>query len=256
MRLTLMLVLSALSLSIHAQNLQSTSSLSPKPSEQGQAEARAAILDTRPWSLGVFAAGGFASAYRFSEVSNIGGYVSKNTAVLDLELFNAGLTVGKVLSKPAGPSFLKGQFELEGEFLPYWQAHYPAQVLVYHNSPGGGTSSTVLPFHGQNRFGMSVTPFLCRWDFRSSRWIIPWVQLGGGLLWTNHKFPQYPIDTLNTSVINFTPQFGIGANLFLRPHQSLFFAVNAIHISNASLGDSNPGVNITTQFRVGYSWWK
>jgi len=71
-----------------------------------------------------------------------------------------------------------------------------------------------------------------------------------------HDFPSSSVTTMDTSVINFTPQFGIGANLFIRPHQSLFFAVNAIHISNASLGDMNPGVNISTQFRVGYSWWK
>jgi hypothetical protein len=29
-----------------------------------------------------------------------------------------------------------------------------------------------------------------------------------------------------------------------------------VHISNASLGDSNPGVNATVQFQIGYSWWK
>jgi hypothetical protein len=38
----------------------------------------------------------------------------------------------------------------------------------------------------------------------------------------NHKFPQYPVRTDNTSVINFTPKFGIGPNLFIQPHQSLF----------------------------------
>jgi lipid A 3-O-deacylase len=29
-----------------------------------------------------------------------------------------------------------------------------------------------------------------------------------------------------------------------------------MHISNASLGDANPGVNATVQFQIGYSWWK
>ncbi len=37
-----------------------------------------------------------------------------------------------------------------------------------------------------------------------------------------------------------------GVKLIIRPHQSLFFAVNTIHISNASLSDLNPGVNIST----------
>jgi lipid A 3-O-deacylase len=254
MRLILLLALCALSLPIHAQDSQSPpASPAQKSAERNRAEASATILDTRPWSFGVFAGGGFASAYRFNEtVTNPDGHIELS-APLDLELFNAGLSVGKVLNKPAGPSFIRGQLELGAELLPYWQAHYPPQVLTYHVE--GGYERTGL-LNVENRFGMSVTPFLCRWDFRGSKRFVPWAELGGGLLWTNHKFPQYPVRTENTSVINFTPQFGIGANLFIRPHQSLLFAVNAIHISSASLGDSNPGVNVTTQFRVGYSWWK
>jgi lipid A 3-O-deacylase len=70
------------------------------------------------------------------------------------------------------------------------------------------------------------------------------------------QVPAIPSQNNGYKRHHFTPQFGIGTNLFIRPHQSLFVAVNAIHIFNASLGDLNPGVNITTQFRVGYSWWK
>jgi hypothetical protein len=32
--------------------------------------------------------------------------------------------------------------------------------------------------------------------------------------------------------------------------------MKVIHISNASLGDHNPGLNFTFQFSAGYSWWK
>jgi lipid A 3-O-deacylase len=249
MRLLYLLALYALSLPIHAQDSQSPYQ---KPAEQSRSPA--AILDRRPWSFSLFAAGGFASAYHFNQtITSFDGSTLKLSAPLDLELYNAGLSAGRILSKPAGPSFLHGQFELGAELLPYWQAHYPPQVLTYHLNSGSEQTGLL---NGQNRFGISVTPLLCRWNFRSSKWLTPWAQLGGGLLWTNHKFPQYPIRTSDTSVINFTPQVGIGANLFLQPHHSLFFAVNAIHISSASLGDRNPGVNITTQFRVGYSWWR
>ncbi len=254
MRFIPLLAFCALSLPILAQDVQSSASSSTvKAAGAVRADFPASVLDARPWSFGVFAAGGFASAYRFSEKFTGSDPPIELSAPLDLELYNAGFAVSKVLTQPAGRSFLRGQFELGAEFLPYWQAHYPRQSLTYHVE--GGAEHTGL-LDGQNRFGMSVTPLLCRWDFRGSKWLVPWAQLGGGLLWTNHKFPQYPLRTADTSVINFTPQFGIGANLFLRPHQSLFFAVNAIHISNASLGDMNPGVNITTQFRVGYSWWR
>jgi hypothetical protein len=59
-----------------------------------------------------------------------------------------------------------------------------------------------------------------------------------------------------TSVWNFTPQFGVGAHYFTRPNRSIDFSANAIHISSASLGDRNPGVNASVQFSIGYTWWK
>jgi hypothetical protein len=57
-------------------------------------------------------------------------------------------------------------------------------------------------------------------------------------------------------VFNFTPQFGVGVHYFLHGDRSIDFGANAIHISSASLGDKNPGVNASVQFSLGYSWWK
>lgn len=145
---------------------------------------------------------------------------------------------------------------MDAELTPLWFANYPPQKLVYSVTGGEiGTQSTGT-LKAETRYGMSLTPLLMRWDFSTSRRFVPWAQLGGGLLWTNHKFPQFPVRTADTSVINFTPQFGVGTNFFVCPRQSLFFAVNAVHISNASLGDMNPGVNVSTQFSIGFSWWK
>ena len=42
----------------------------------------------------------------------------------------------------------------------------------------------------------------------------------------------------------------------IKPKRSISFAANAVHISSASLGDHNPGVNASVQFQLGYSWWK
>ncbi|HMF53051.1 MAG TPA: acyloxyacyl hydrolase, partial [Edaphobacter sp.] len=108
---------------------------------------------------------------------------------------------------------------------------------------------------------------LLKWNFTGSghRGLIPWVQGGGGVIWTNHKYPPFggpPYDEINdgsaanTSVWNFTPQFGVGAHYFFKPNRSLDFGANAMHISSASLGDKNPGVNASIQFSVGYTWWK
>jgi hypothetical protein len=95
---------------------------------------------------------------------------------------------------------------------------------------------------------------------------MPWIQGAGGLIWTNHKYPAFgntdptnPAETgpsANTSVWNFTPQFGVGTHYFIKPRRSIDVSANAVHISSASLGDKNPGVNASVQFSIGYSWWK
>ncbi len=80
---------------------------------------------------------------------------------------------------------------------------------------------------------------------------MPWVQGAGGVVWTDHKYPAVgnlnPLDptqtgpSADTSVWNFTPQFGVGAHYFVAGRRSVDFAVKAVHISSASLGDKNPG---------------
>jgi len=100
-----------------------------------------------------------------------------------------------------------------------------------------------------------------RWNFAThSRRIQPWFQAAGGLIYTTHKFPP---DVLvehgtpgGTSVWNFSPQGGVGLHYFLRSKRSIDVGLNAVHISSASLGDRNPGVNASLQVQVGYTFWK
>jgi hypothetical protein len=113
--------------------------------------------------------------------------------------------------------------------------------------------------------GASVTPIILKWNFAVNHRITPWAQAAGGLLWTNHKYPAYGSTAANltvngpngdASVFNFTPQGGIGFHYFVTPKRSVDFSANGVHISSASLGDRNPGVNASVQFSLGYSWWK
>jgi hypothetical protein len=60
----------------------------------------------------------------------------------------------------------------------------------------------------------------------------------------------------DTSRINFKPQVDFGENISSRKKQNLKLAVKVVHISSAGLGEYNPGVNVTVQFSLGYSWWK
>jgi hypothetical protein len=146
--------------------------------------------------------------------------------------------------------------------MPLWQAYTPAphtdttvqNGITYITKYGGGTF-----------YGVSVTPVIFRWDFlTSSKRIQPWFQGAGGLIYTTHKFPPNYLSNANatpqvdggTSVWNFTPQGGFGLHYFVHPKRSIDLGVNAVHISSASLGDKNPGVNASIQIQVGYTFWK
>ena len=74
-------------------------------------------------------------------------------------------------------------------------------------------------------------------------------ELGGGVLFTKSDVPAF------TSDVNFTPQLAFGVHLLRRKRESLSLAVRYLHISNAGLGDLNPGIN-TIQFSLGYHWFR
>jgi lipid A 3-O-deacylase len=172
--------------------------------------------------------------------------------------FAVGAQLGKTLTPPIHAGILSGQFELAGNIMPFWQAYTPAahdqtfkfQGQTYTYPVGGGTFT-----------GASITPVIFRWNFLThSPRIQPWFQAAGGLIYTTHKFPP---DILvphgvpgATSVWNFSPQGGIGVHYFTRPTRSIDLGVNAVHISSASLGDRNPGVNALWQIQLGYTYWK
>ena len=220
-----------------SQTMTSTPANTPAPVAETMAH--------NPWNWGAFFTGGFSA-----DVTPSSSYL------------NVGARAGKVMTGPIGPGFLRGQFEYSAELMPWWQARtdtFLRRNLTATSDPNVAAASGPYKTGGTYN-GISVTPILLRWDLSGSRRIMPFVQGGGGLIWTNHKYP--PVGPLpapghqGTSVWNFTPQFGVGFQYFLKPRRSITFNANAVHISNASLGDANPGVNATVQFQIGYSWWK
>ena len=215
----------------------------PPMTDGGPARAE---LATRPWEFGPFFQGGKGIGYLIS----------------DFKLYSAGMRLGKVITDPHLGGFLRGQFEYAGEIMPYWQAYTPPpheQLLTYHDPNTGLISSYYAPYGGGTYTGFSLTPIILRWDFLPHHKIAPWFQGAGSLIYTTHKFPPevlVPHGTPGgTSVWNFSPQGGVGLQYFLSPQRSVMFSANAIHISNASLGDRNPGVNASVQFQIGYTWW-
>lgn len=197
-----------------------------------------------------------------------GPFVNWGTGVGDrstYKFFWAGAQYGRTMFAPVHAGVFSGQFELGGNAMPLWQAYTPAPhtEVVYYSAPGcpaAGCASTV-PVGGGTYRGVSLTPVILRWNLLNhSDRFKPWIQGAGGLIYTTHKFPPaqlVPHGTPGgTSVWNFTPQGGFGFHYFVRPTRSVDLGVNAVHISSASLGDKNPGVNASIQIQVGYTYWK
>jgi hypothetical protein len=204
-----------------------------------------------PFEYGVIAQGGFGIT------EDRGGF----------KFLMAGVHAGKVLYRHDKPGLLDGNFEYAVELFPYWQSFTPkfqrANCVAIPNS----TEIACSPLYtvGGTFTGASITPIILRWNIASKGRFAPYVQGAGGLLWTNHKYPAFGSPILNltndgpntdASVWNFTPQGGVGLHYFLSPGRSIDFGANAVHISSASLGDKNPGVNASVQFSVGYTFWK
>jgi lipid A 3-O-deacylase len=212
------------------------------------------VRDARSWEYGPFVSYGNGvgsderSQYRF---------------------LSAGFQLGKPLTPVLHAGIFSGQFEFGANVMPLWQVYTPAPShATYICIVSGSPVSCVLPVGGGTYRGVSLTPVIFRWNFLTqSRRFQPWFQGAGGLIYTTRQFPpsfsstppgvlpSYTVDG-STSVWNFSPQGGAGFHYFTRDKRSIDVGLNAVHISSASLGDRNPGVNASIQVQVGYTFWK
>jgi len=247
LKLAVMAVLVGAALGLRAGCAQVPGSGSPEQAPVTEASSH------RAWEYGAVAQGGVGTSDR-------SGY----------KFFLLGGHAGKLLTPNLGSGLLRGNVEYAVEVFPLWQSYTPRfqKVSCTLTPPGGaGGPACTAPYTvGGTYTGVSITPIMLRWNLTHGQRWMPWLQGAGGVVWTNHKYPPVGnTDTTDiasngpggdTSVWNFTPQFGVGTHYFLKPRRSLDFSANAVHISSASLGDKNPGVNASVQFSVGYTWWK
>ena len=213
----------------------------------GAANPVAQVRNNQSWEYGPFVSYGFGVGDRSS-----------------FKFLSAGYQLGKVLTPVVKAGVLSGQFEFAGNIMPLWQAYTPVPHLAQYTCITGGVPvSCMLPTGGGTFRGVSLTPVILRWNFlTTSHRIQPWFQGAGGLIYTTHEFPPNMMSNKalgidgSTSVWNFSPQGGIGVHYFVRPKRSIDVELNAVHISSASLGDRNPGVNALLQLQVDYTFWK
>src|SRR5271163_2420693 len=105
-----------------------------------------------------------------------GGGPSVPGGISDTSVWNVGLRYGWVLTNPHGPGFLRGRFEYAVDVVPVFLVFQPA-----------GTT-----------YGFGVNPFALKWNLETRRSVVPYFELGGGTLFTNHEVPA------GTSRVNFT----------------------------------------------------
>ncbi len=140
----------------------------------------------------------------------------------DTSVFNAGARFGYGLFS-LGNNSLRGTVEYAVEAIPIYYIAQP----------------------GENAYGVSLTPFDLKYDFTAPRNFTPFLELGGGVLFTNNDVPG------GTNRVNFTPQAGLGLHIPLSGTQHhVTLEMKYVHISNAGLSEPNPGVN-TIQFKFG-----
>ena len=137
-----------------------------------------------------------------------------------------------MLTSISGAHWYSGTLEYNAEFIPY--THYF--------------------WKGQTSFnGYALNPFIWKWNFVHSgaQKLAPFFIVHGGFVHTTKNMPPG-----NTADYNFTSGAGFGANYFVRPNKAISLDVRALHLSNASIGAHNPGINASLQFTVGYNWYK
>ena len=161
---------------------------------------------------------------------NKGVFVGGSTSFANTpsaQTFLAGARIGRVFSHELGSNALRGSFEMDFDAIPineFW-------------------------IGGHAQYAGAIDPFIAKWNFTAGKTVSPYVAAVGGIMFSSRQLPAP-----DTSQVNFTSGAELGLQWFHRPRRSWDFAVKIYHLSNASLGRFNPGINGAVQFMVGYTW--
>ena len=143
------------------------------------------------------------------------------------QTFLAGARLGRVLTGELGHSALRGSFEMAVDLIPvneFWVG-------------------------GHAQYAAAIDPFIVKWNFTNGCKISPYLAAVGGIVFSTSNLP--PGDT---STVNFTSGAELGLQWFRHDRGSIDFAAKVYHLSNASIGNKNPGINGAVQFMLGYTW--
>jgi hypothetical protein len=97
---------------------------------------------------------------------------------------NAGVRLGKVLTDDHGGGFLRGNFEWAADLIPIYYLWQPKPA--------------------QDSYAAAFNPLDLKWNFTRCARTVPYLELGGGVLFSRHSVP------LDTSHVNFMPHTTLG----------------------------------------------
>lgn len=153
----------------------------------------------------------------------------------DFAFINAGGRFGHVLTDEIGSGSLRGSFEWAADVAPIWLVQQPK----------------IRTTKDEWVYGAGLSPLVLKWNFTASERVTPYFAAEAGVLFTVRDVPAG-----RTSRINFSPGLAVGTYFLQSRRGALDVSLHLRHISNASLGTENPGINITALVRVGYTWFK
>lgn len=143
------------------------------------------------------------------------------------QTFLAGARFGRVLTHELGSNALRGSLEMAVDIIPIYQ----------------------FWIDGNAQYSGAIDPFVAKWNFTACKTVSPYLAAVGGVVFSPSNLP--PGDTAQ---VNFTSGAEMGLQWFHQSKNSWDFAVKLYHLSNASIGNKNPGINGAVQFTVGYTW--
>jgi len=151
---------------------------------------------------------------------------------------NAGVRAGIVLTDAHGPGFLRGNFEYAAEISPLYLFFQPVKLA-------DGTRGREIVY------GAAVSPLVLKWNFTSGKKLIPYLALEGAAILTTKDVPAG-----DTSVVNFGSGVAVGLQYLCNDRHTVAVSGRLLHVSNASIGDYNPSINLGVQLRLEYQWWR
>ena len=149
-------------------------------------------------------------------------------AAEDRNLFLLGLRYGRVLAAWDSLS------------LEYTLDVFPV-ALVFEPDDARRGSSTI--------YGAGLSPLGFKLNFGQQSRIKPFVALSFGFLYFEKETP-----VRNSTHFNFATEIGLGVQFFVAPRHAVTLGYKLHHISNAGIGDRNPGLD-SHLFYAGYSFF-